>query len=158
MKRLIILFLCVCISGACSNKQISTFISGSGDFDNSVVIEDENIIGSWQVIKYEAFDRNEKLLDTATDEASIAATYSRFDFDTNGIMSLYAKGQRLTTNYAYYASGNLLFGESGLGETCKLDKTSFIFDSDSFFPVGWNTKYPANAGGFYRVHCTRNPS
>lgn len=158
MKRLIILFLCVCIFGACSNKQISTFISGSGDFDNSVVIQDENIIGSWQVIKYEAFDRNGQLLDTASDAATIAGTYNGFTFDANGTMTLFAKGKSMTTGYSYFASGDLLFGESGMGTTYRLDSSTFIFDSDSFFPEGWNSKYPANAGGFYRVHCTRNPS
>lgn len=99
-----------------------------------VIIQDGNIIGSWTVIKYEAYDRNGQLLDTASDAATIAGTYNGFNFDAYGTMTLFAKGKSMTVGYSYFASGDLLFGESGM------------------------TKYPTNTGGFYRVHCTRNPS
>lgn len=157
MNRLIAIFFCICAICSCSKGNTSS-TTGGGGTEPAVIIQDENIIGSWSVIKYEAYDRNGQLLDTASDAATIAGTYNGFNFDAYGNMTLFAKGKGMTVGYSYFASGDLFFGESGMGTTYKLDTSTFIFDSDSFFPEGWMTKYPTNTGGFYRVHCTRNPS
>jgi len=131
-------------------------ISGSGGSDTPTVITDPLLIGTWNVVKYEALDKSFAVIKTETGSGTINATYYKFVFDENGRMQCWynlAAGQCISTSYSYLSLyGDLLFGDTGQASVTTLNETSLVFESTSFAPNDW---YEDTNILTFRVTCTK---
>lgn len=127
--------------------------SGSGDIP---VYTDPLLVATWNVVKYEALDKNGDVLETEETGSIIAATYYKFVFDGSGLMQCWfsvSAGQCITTMYSYFSEyGSLLFGDTGVGYVSTLNDTSLVFESEAFAPVEWYEKPGIST---FRVTCTK---
>lgn len=111
------------------------------DPGQTVVTTDSNILGTWDVVKYEACNIKGKIIKTETDVQAIHGTYWRFVMAVTGDLALWWGAYdvpSVTTRFSYNkAAGLFYYGEYGCGEVETLTEDSFVFLSTDFFPAAW---------------------
>jgi len=132
-------------------------ITGDGDDPSSKT--DIKLVGSWNVIKYEAYDTRDSLIMTMTSQDSIYQSFYRFDFDVNcssqtGLIVWVNGKPTLGMDYSYENSmirfGGIEYAPADLSDLSLSFKTGF------FAPTSWisgqRLKDPIDK---VKVYCTK---
>ena len=161
MKRICLHFLCVFALCGAAQSCDSSFLGGSSGSGSSgettVITTDNNILGTWDVVAYEALNAREEVIKTVTDLSVIKGTYWRFVMAGSGDIALWwgtYTSPAVTTKFTYNGAAKLFYYDDyGCAEVETLTKSSFIFVSTDFFPAGWDED---SAISLVRVTCSKN--
>ena len=161
MKRICLHSICIaalcCAVQSCETSTIGSSSSGSWGSESTVVTTDSNILGTWDIVKYEALNAREEVIKTVTDLSVIKGTYWRFVMAGSGDIAMWwgaYTSPAVTTKFSYNGAARFFYyGDYGCADVESLTKTSFVFLSTDFFPAGWDED---SAISLVRVTCAKN--
>ena len=152
-----VLSLCVLFSACDGSILGGGTSSGTLDPGTGVVTTDNNILGTWDVVKYEACNIKGDVIKSVTDIADIHSTYWRFVMAGSGDIAMWwgtYTSPAVTTSFSYSGPAMLFYyGDYGCAEVEELTETSFVFLSTDFFPADW---YEDTSISTIRVHCVKS--
>lgn len=154
--------LCVMLSLASCGKS-SVNWSGKGSDAGETTIVDPAILATWEVVKYEAFNRQSILIKSTENSDEIRSGYWKFRFanDSESLMEIWYGPSLATPSmsvwFAYDNGSKLLyFGDYGQADIRTINDSDLVFDSNSFGPAAWFENVEGNADiSFVRATCRK---
>ena len=129
----VLTILCGCESGKGSASYDST--------DSNFVLGDNNLVGVWDIVKYEALNRNGESLKETSNSGEISATYRKFAMTADLKMSIWYGAYEdavMEVGFGYDSSSKMLmYGDTGFSDVEVLTKDSLVFVGQNFAPLEW---------------------
>ena len=129
----VLAIMCGCESGIGYSSYDST--------DSNFVLGDNNLVGVWDIVKYEALSRSGESLKETSNSGEISATYRKFAMTADLQMSIWYGSYEtavMTVGFGYDSSMKILmYGDTGYADVEVLTKDSLVFVGQNFAPLEW---------------------
>ena len=141
---------------------VSCVEDSGGSSGNTYFLSDTRLVGKWIVKSYDAYNNENKLVNTTDDESFIKTGYWRIDMEADCSMFLwysdYSQAAVITDFYYDDIMQVLYFGETGEAEVTTLNDSVLVFNSINLMPAEWYEKVYTGEYHYVTATCKKEKS